>query len=159
LGKPALAGSPMEEVTAFWRTYEQLTRDVGVLSIQLSTVRKAGDKLWTAAASSSLGSEVMERIASLRQHLNELDTQLNGNPAKNQIGEKGRSTISNRLFALYRGVSTSTYGPTATHRETAKIITEEWQSIKEELDKLRAEAKDISALIVQAGGPWVEGLE
>ena len=101
----------------------------------------------------------MERIAKLRQELEALDTKLNGNSAKNEIGEKVKPTIGNRLFALNRGISTSTYGPTPTHLETVKIITNEWQSINNKLTQLKTEAKQIGALIVKAGGPWVEGLE
>ncbi|MGB0525706.1 MAG: WD40/YVTN/BNR-like repeat-containing protein [Flammeovirgaceae bacterium] len=159
LGETAIKGKAMEEVVAFWRQYEQLTRDVNRLFIQLSNARKASKQLFTAATKSTVGNDVMERIASLRQGLDALDTQLNGNPAKNEIGEKVKTTIGSRLFALNRGISTSTYGPTPTHQKTVKIITDEWQSIYDKLTKLKAEAKEIGALIVKAGGPWVEGLD
>ena len=159
LGETALEGNPMEDVVAFWRQYEQLTRDINTLSIQLSNARKAGEKLFMAASKSAVGNEVMERIATLRSGLDALDTQLNGHPAKNEIGEKVRPTIGNRLFALNRGISTSTYGPTPTHQKTVTIITTEWQSINDQLGKLKAEAKKIGGLIEKAGGPWVEGLE
>lgn len=159
LGETALEGRPMEEVVAFWRKYERLTRDVNTLSVQLSNARKASSNLFRAASGSTVGSDVMERITALQQALDVLDAQLNGNPAKNEIGEKGKPTVGSRLFALNRGISTSTYGPTPTHLETVRIITEEWQSIKGELGQLKGEAKAIGALIVKSGGPWVEGLD
>jgi photosystem II stability/assembly factor-like uncharacterized protein len=159
LGETALDGRPMEEVVSFWRKYEQLSREIGTLSIQLSNTRKASDQLFTAATRSSVGSEVMERISTLQANLDALDTQLNGNPAKNEIGERVRPTIGNRLFALNRGISMSTYGPTPTHEKTVRIITAEQKQLEEQLGKLKAEAKAIAALIVKAGGPWVEGLE
>ena len=83
LGEPALQGSPMAEVVAFWRKYEQLSRDVSILSIQLANARKAGDKLFVAASKSSVSSEVMERISKLRQELNTL-----GHPTQWQSGKK-----------------------------------------------------------------------
>lgn len=159
LGETALEGSSMKDVVAFWRKYEQLTRDVNTLSVQLSNARKAGEKLFIAASKSSVGNEVLERISKLHQELDALDNQLNGNPAKNEIGEKGRPTIGNRLFALNRGITSSTYGPTPTHEKTVQIITAEWQSINDKLSQLKTEAKKIGALIVNAGGPWIEGLE
>jgi len=159
LGEPALPGKPMEEVVAFWRKYEQLTRDVNTLSVQLSNARKASSNLFRAASSAAVSSEVLERIATLQAGLDALDTQLNGNPAKNEIGEKGKPTIGSRLFALNRGISTSTYGPTPTHLETVGIITSEWQSMNDKLMRLKGEAKEIGALIVKSGGPWVEGLD
>jgi len=159
LGETALEGNSMQDVVAFWRQYEQLTRDVNTLSIQLSNTRKASKNLLKAATKSSVGSEVMERIAVLQQELDALDTQLNGNPAKNEIGEKVNPTIGNRLFALYRGISKSTYGPTPTHQETFTIITDEWQIMNGKLSSLKAEAQSIRDEIISAGGPWVEGLD
>lgn len=159
LGETALDGSSMEDVVAFWREYEQLTRDINILSLQLSNTQKASKQLFLAAASSSVDGEVIERIATLRKELDQLDSQFNGNPAKNEIGEKGMPTIGDRLFALNRGISTSTYGPTPTHLETVEIITSESQSINDKLSKLKAETKVIGAMIVKAGGPWIEGLE
>ena len=59
----------MEEVVAFWRQYEQLTRDVNTLSIQLSNARKASEKLFIAASKSSVGNEVIENISTLRSRI------------------------------------------------------------------------------------------
>lgn len=159
LGEPALKGSPMEEVIAFWRQYELLTRDIDKLSIQLANTQSVGENLFDAALKSSVGNEVMQKIATLRKELDILDTQLNGNPAKNEIGEKVKPTIANRLFALNRGISLSTYGPTATHKMNVKVIQEEWKSVNEKLKTLKSEAKEIGVLIVKAGGPWVEGID
>ncbi len=132
---------------------------MNTLSVQLANARKASSRLFQAASSSAVGGEVLERIAALQAGLDALDTQLNGNPAKNEIGEKGKPTIGSRLFALNRGISTSTYGPTPTHLETVGIITSEWQSMNDKLAQLKGEAKEIGALIVKSGGPWVEGLD
>jgi len=159
LGETALEGAPMTEVVAFWGRFEQLTRDVNKLSIQLSNARKTSDKLFVAATKASVGSEVMERIASLQDQLNVLDSQLNGNPAKNEIGEKVKPNIVGRLFALNRGVTTSTYGPTETHKMTIEIILDQWNSINDSLIELQSEAQDLGSTIVKAGGAWVEGME
>ncbi len=159
LGEPALKGSNMEAVLAFWRQYEQLTKEVNTLSIKLSNLEKLSGKLLIAATRASVDQSVMERISSLTQNLNKLNTQLYGNPAKNQIGEKGKPTIGSRLFALNRGVSMSTYGPTATHLMTVDIINDERKSIHEELSLHKAEAQDIGQLINDAGGAWIEGLD
>ena len=115
LGETAIPGSPMAEVLAFWRQYEQLTRDVNKLSIQLLNTRKLSAQLSAAAMKSSLGTEALERIAKLDADLKALDAQLNGNPAQREIGEKTKPTIGARLFALNRGISMSTHGP---HQDT-----------------------------------------
>ncbi len=159
LGEPALKGSDMKDVLAFWRQYEQLTKEVNTLSIKLTNLEKLSGKLLTAATRSSVDQSVMERISSLTQNLNKLNTQLYGNPAKNQIGEKGKPTIGSRLFALNRGISMSTYGPTTTHLMTVDIINDERKAINDRLTSLQAEAKEIGGVISNAGGAWIEGMD
>jgi len=159
LGETALPGSNMETVTAFWRKYEQLTRDVRTLNIQLTNARSVGEKLYSAASNSSVDNATLEQIATLRKSLNALDSQLNGNPAKNEIGERNKPTIGNRLFALNRGITTSTYGPTATHEMTVEIIEEEWEGINSRLGTLKEQARRLGEKVVSAGGAWIEGVE
>jgi photosystem II stability/assembly factor-like uncharacterized protein len=152
-----LEGSPMTEVIAFWRSYEELNKDVNVLGFELNKARKMAEKLFYAAAHANVSSDIMAEVTSLQESLNDLDTELNGNPAKNQIGERNKPTLGDRIFALYRGISTSTYGPTETHEETMRIIKEQWFDLKEGLEAEQVKAKSIAKRIVEAGGSWVEG--
>lgn len=153
----SIEGKPMSEVLAFWRKYEDLSRDVNGFNIQLSNTQKMAEKLMSAAMKANLGGEVMERIAALSSSLGEMETQARGNSAKNQVGEKSRPTIGNRLFALNRGVSLSTYGPTETHKMTMEIIVKQLGELTSELETLKNEAREIGRAIVNAGGSWVEG--
>ncbi|ANQ52212.1 glycosyl hydrolase [Flammeovirga sp. MY04] len=159
LGETALEGKSMDEVVAFWRKYEQLTRDVNKLSIQLSNTQKASEKLFTATLNSSLNDNIIERISNVKLSLDQLDSQLFGNPAKNEVGEKSKTTIGERLFALNRGISMSTYGPTPTHLQTVKIIEDEMKMINEKLTPLKKEVKEIGMMVMQANGAWIEGME
>ena len=152
-----LDGNPMNEVVAFWRSYEDLNRDVNVLGWELSRARKMADKLFTAATKANVGNEILSEIVEIREVLNDLDTELNGNAAKNQIGEKNRPTLGDRVFALYRGISTSTYGPTETHEETMRIIKKQWAEMKSTLEAQQVKEKSIADRIIEAGGSWVEG--
>lgn len=153
----ALNGSPMSEVIDFWRSFEDLTKDVDVLGIELSNARKMAEKLFYAASHANVSSEIMNEVSSLQKDLNALDTELNGNPAKNQIGERNKPTLGDRTFALWRGVSTSTYGPTETHKETMQIIKKQLADLNGKLETQQAKAKNLADQIVEAGGSWVEG--
>lgn len=153
----ALKGSDIDEVVAFWRSFEDLGRDAGVLSIELSNARKRTEKLFTAATKSNVKPDVLNEVMDIREALNTIDIRLNGNPAKNQIGEKNRPTLGDRTFALWRGVSTSTYGPTSTHKETMRIIKKQWGAMKADLEAQQAKVEDVANRIVAAGGSWVEG--
>lgn len=157
LRKGSLPGKSIEEVTAFWRQYENMSRDVNALGIQLSNAHKTADKLMVAATNANVGNDLLKQIAQLKTDLNGLQTELKGNPAKNEVGEKNNPTIGERLFALNRGISRSTYGPTSTHQATMKIIEKEMGKMNEKLSALKAQASDLGRQVVAAGGSWIEG--
>ncbi len=159
LRKGTLDGSPMNQVVTFWREYEDLSRDVSALAIQLSNTRKMADKLFYAAGHANVGPEVLEQITALQGSLHAMDTELNGNAAKNQIGERNKPTIGGRLFALNRGITMSTYGPTETHKATMEIIKKQLSQLQTTLAAGRAEAKRLAKAVVEAGGSWVEGID
>lgn len=159
LNQGTLEGSGMSDVVAFWRAYEDLSRDVSALSIQLSNASKMADKLFYAAAHANVGSELMNQVSALQKELGALDSQLNGNPAKNQIGERTKPTIGGRLFSLNRGITTSTYGPTSTHKQTMELIKKQLNDLNDKLATGRSKAKSLAQQVKDAGGSWVEGME
>ncbi len=157
--KGTLPGSPLDQVVAFWREYEVMSRDFFAMNIQLSNTKKMISKLFSAAVYANVSAEILTKIKSLQEELNTIDSQANGNPAKNEIGEKNRPTIGGRLFAIARGVETSTYGPTATHRETMNIIKKQYGDLSGKLDAARTKAKILAKKVQDAGGSWVEGID
>ncbi|MEM6642709.1 MAG: glycosyl hydrolase [Bacteroidota bacterium] len=159
LREGTLEGSPMEEVVAFWRSYEDLSRDVSAMSIELSNADKAASKLFYAASQSNVGADILEATVKLQDELTQLKASINGNPAKNQIGEKSNPTINDRLFALNRGISLSTYGPTETHKATMEIIQKQMGALTQKLTAAKARIEYLASQIKTAGGPWVEGVE
>ena len=117
------------------------------------------DKIFYAAGHANVDKDFLEELMALQGELDALNMELNGNPAKNQIGEKNKPTIGDRLFALNRGVSLSTYGPTPTHQATVEIITKQLSALESKLDQSRAKAKDMAKRIKDAGGAWIEGMD
>jgi chromosome segregation ATPase len=101
--------------------------------------------------------ELDERMYALRASLMDLDEELNGNRAKQEIGEKTRPTISERLFAVERGISHSTYGPTPTHQKSLGIVKEQLQDIQSQLKSAQSEMAQLSKALMDNGAPWVEG--
>ncbi len=152
-----LEGAPLAEVASFWRAYEQLNRDVNKLNTQISNMVKTAEKLTWAASRSNVSNEVINQIAQLRTEVQGLHSTLNGNDAKNEIGERNRPTIGARLFALNRGITLSTYGPTATHKETMQIIKDQLAELNTALGQSSNKVSSFAKQVVDAGGPWIEG--
>jgi photosystem II stability/assembly factor-like uncharacterized protein len=152
-----LEGADHADVAAFWRAYEQLSRDVNKLSMQLSNTVKTVEKLTWAASRSNVSNEVIAQVAQLRIEIQNLQTKLNGNAAKNEIGERVKPTIGGRLFALNKGITLSTYGPTETHKQTMEIIKNQLQELNASLQLAFAKVSTLAKQVVDAGGPWIEG--
>jgi len=152
----ALEGNPLSDVVAFWRAYEVLNRDVSAMSIRLANGRKKANLVFKAAIKANVPNELIQSIAAVRNEIEALDTQVNGNAAKNQIGEKNRPIIGDRLFALNRGISTSTYGPTATHKKTMEIIKAELAQLKEKIGVQVSSLGQLAEQVQAAGGAWIE---
>jgi hypothetical protein len=97
------------------------------------------------------------RIHQLKESFQALDAQLNGNPAKREVGEKTRTTVSQRLSAVERTIYRSLYGPTETSKDGLKLAIKSTESIRSRLEDGLAELNEVGAAVVAAGGPYVEG--
>ena len=155
----SLTGADYAQVAAFWRTYEKLTRDVHIFQTILNNTHKTVDKLWYATMRTNVSSEVIEKVASLKERLDKLRSHTYGHEAKNEMGEKGNPTIGDRLFSLDKGVTHTTYGPTITHKETIRIINKQLEEMRKDFQQINDEVSTLAQQVVAAGGPWIEGQE
>jgi len=158
LRKGALEGTNLQDAAVFWRVYEDVIRTASAVQLTLSnalTKIKAMQKA-LARAKTSPGN-LNTQLYQLRQDLLALDKQFNGDRSKLQVGEKTKPTIGERLFAINRSISHSTYGPTLTNRRSLKIVEEQLTDIQSELQSNIAKMSDLGKALIKAGAPWVEG--
>lgn len=156
LREGTLEGADHATVAAFWREYEEVGHDFSQLNVALGKAIQTAEKLQVAAKRSTVSSSQLEAVNALRDEVLGLQSQLYGNMARNQIGEKNPPTIGSRLFAINRGVTRSTYGPTATHREQMQIVKEQLQNLNSQLDATTAKMNTLIDAVRAAGGPWIE---
>ncbi|MGI9542479.1 MAG: glycosyl hydrolase, partial [Cyclobacteriaceae bacterium] len=159
LRKGALDGASPEASAAFWREIGQLNRDLSGTSLALrngltkiNAMRKALDRATTNPG------EMDAQLHQLRERLLSLDQQLNGSRAKQEIGEKGKTTVSGHMSVAFTGTSYSTYGPTPTHKRSLEKGRTQFSAIKEKLQQiLNQELPEMEKALIAAGAPWVEG--
>ena len=155
----ALEGASPEETVAFWREIEGLQKSTSAVSVQ---VRKGLDKLKVmqkalARATANPG-DLEAQLYQLRMNLLDLDQQLNGNRAKQEIGEKGKPTVQERLGVAYLGTTNATYGPTPMHKRSLEIAQIQFAEITKRLQNiLTIEMVNMEKALQQAGAPWMEG--
>jgi len=158
LRESALAGSSPEKAAAFWRAYENTVRNSTAVNRSLSAEMARVEAMRKALSRATVApGDLDERLARLRAGLQKIEDQLYGNRAKREVGEKTKPTIGDRLFSVELGIGQSTYGPTATHLKTMKIVNTQLGSIKTDLVALQATAKALGEELLEAGAPWIEG--
>jgi hypothetical protein len=158
LRRGALEGAPYEEVAAFWREFEDVTRKSSAVQIALSEALKRAAAMRTVLSRTPAApGELDRRLHSVRQSLLELDGLLYGLASKREVGEKTKPTIGSRLLSVNLGIGRSTYGPTPTHRQILAIAESDLSALEERLTAAQAELSDLADALVRAGAPWIEG--
>ena len=100
---------------------------------------------------------LQDRWVKLHDSVHELDEQLNGVRSKEGLGERKNPTVGSRLFAVARGISNSTYGPTANHKRDLGIAQTKLNEVEQAFKSIDRQLSALANDIVAAGGPWVEG--
>ncbi len=158
LGGGALPAKPASEIVAFRLEYQQFSQDLGatdmVLSKSLEKVR-AMKRALDEAKKPTAG--LHDRIYKAEQQLLAIDETMNGNAAKNEIGEDSKPSPQDADFVGMVALN-STYGPTAGHRKAFERARTQLSELKTELRKVSdtsipALEKELQA----AGAPWIEG--
>jgi hypothetical protein len=93
----------------------------------------------------------------VRDTLHALNAELNGNPAKLEVGEKTRPTVSQRLSAVERTIYRSLYGPTATAQEQLELARQTMGSLRPRLNEAVSALDELGEALLAAGAPHVEG--
>ncbi|EAQ98236.2 VPS10 domain-containing protein [Congregibacter litoralis] len=155
----ALPGASDEDVAAFWRAWEDATREASRLDLELARAIDRVDAMGTALSLSRADAGGLDaRVHELRETLHALNAEIKGNPAKLEVGEKTRTTISQRLFAVERTVYRSLYGPTETSQQQLALANKAMASLREKLESAEATVEELSEALVEAGAPHVEGV-
>ena len=155
----ALPGAPEAEVAAFWRAWEDAAREASKLALDLErAIARVGAMSEALSRSRADAGQLDGRLHQLRETVHDLDTELNGNPAKREVGEKTHPTVLERLFAVERTIYRSLYGPTETARQGLALANTSMESIRSRLDSAQAGMDELGEALVEAGAPYVEGV-
>ncbi|MEM6361569.1 MAG: glycosyl hydrolase [Bacteroidota bacterium] len=157
LRKGALEGASPDELKTFWAAYDELAGETSELEVDLAKIKKRLSAMETALRrSNSIPGDLDKQLHNVRASLMKLDTEVHGNPAKRQVGEKTAPTIGDRLFALSRGINNSTYGPTKTHEQTIGILERQLESARSKLNSINGTMDALLSALRAAGGPSIE---
>ena len=154
-----LSGAGLDQSTAFWREIEDVQQRASAAAKTLTNSWKHVDEMRTALynSSSDVG-EGDQKIQEIRSSLLILKNKLNGNPAKQAVGEKNDPSIQERIEHAFMGTRRSTYGPTPSHERSIEIAKSELATLVNSLNSLmERDMVEMEQLLKSAGAPWIEG--
>lgn len=158
LRRGALEGATPEEVAAFWDRLAAAYRRSSATLAALDELDTQVDLLKAALDRSTGGTELNADWEALRARTNAVQEMLEGNPARNEIGERNLPTVGARLYHALGGVGSSTYGPTPSHEQSLEWAEAALDEAVSEIEAMQAE--DVTAFLAaleDAGAPWVPG--
>ena len=158
LKEGALEGSSPEAVANFWRELEEINIDLSATNV---IMKQTGERLARMQIaldrSRSVPGELDKRLHAIKTKLAKLNKQLNGDPLRNEVGEKSRPTIGRRVSVAAMGTRNSTYGPSQMHKESLAIAIKQHAALKADLDKIVDQAiPALEAAMKKVKAPYVK---
>jgi photosystem II stability/assembly factor-like uncharacterized protein len=154
----SIQGAPMELVDEFWRAYETETgRYSAVTSAYQHSLRQLKVSRVAMMQAKDTNPGWTKTWNDLKNRLDLIGFNLNGNPVKARMGEKTKPMVGERLFKLSLGISLSSYGPTETHKQSLKIIQNEIDQYLNALQSIQSELEAFKLELSNAGAPYIEG--
>lgn len=96
-----------------------------------------------------------QTVYALQQDEREIDKQLNGSPAKKEVGEKDTPTLGSRISIASRGFYNNTYGPTKMHMESYDMAVTLLNQLTTKIDALVEKTDTTIAAATAAGAPII----
>ena len=161
LREGTLKGSGFDKLLAFQKDVLAMQQAISALNSSLQKTIKKVDAMRVAASRASIAPGQLDKnLIILRDKLLNIDTKLNGNRAKNEIGEHSIPGLRDRLSSAMISMRASTYGPTGTQKTSLELAKKEYAPLKNELNAiLKTELPKFEKALQNAGAPWIEGQE
>ena len=156
-GKGALPAKPITEIDAFRDRFQKFRQDLTATTTVLQKSLKKVDAMKRALEQAERPSPALfNKIFNAKEQLAALNIKLQGNPAKNEVGEKNPPLPTDGVI-LGTVALINTYGPTGNQIGAVDRADSQLQGIKKELSTLvNATLPALEAELKAAGAPWIE---
>ncbi|WP_190808696.1 glycosyl hydrolase [Flagellimonas sp. S3867] len=157
LTKGALPAKPTSEIDAFREMYQSFQQDLTATNSVLSkSVEKVGAMKRAFDEAERPTKALATKLHNAKGQLQELNKQMNGSPARNEIGEKTPPSPQDGSFIGLVALR-NTYGPTGNQKAAIQRAKNQLEQIKNELRALtNSTLPAIEAELKAAGAPWIE---
>lgn len=145
--------------TSFWRELEDINLELSGINIILRENQEKLKQMSIALdRSRSMPGDLDQKLHALSNELMVMAKQLNGDPLRNEVGEKSLPTIGRRVSVAAMGTRNSTYGPTETHQESMNIAKRQLKQLKGDLKSIVNERiPELEKELEKVKAPYVKG--
>jgi hypothetical protein len=157
LTEGALKGASYEEIEAFRSDFEAFQQDLSATQTVLKENKLKVEAMQRALEKANSPSpELMAKLYQARENILAIDSELNGNPAKGEIGERTEPNPGNGAFIGSVALSSSTYGPTPNHKGALNVAKSQLKEIKTKLNGFLQGLPALETQLKTVGAPWIE---
>ncbi|MEM7381609.1 MAG: glycosyl hydrolase, partial [Bacteroidota bacterium] len=159
LAKGALEGASYDEIIAFRKDFDNFQQDLKATQLVLTeNKRKVGAMQRALRKANSTNSSLETRLYETGQGLLAIDSNMNGNKAKGEVGERSDPNPGSGAFVGLVGLASSTYGPTPMHKSALNVAKAQLKELKSRLNTLvTTTIPGLEAELKAAGAPYIEG--
>ncbi|WP_350285871.1 glycosyl hydrolase [uncultured Croceitalea sp.] len=154
----ALPSKPISEIDSFREDFQNFQQDLMATSTTIEKAEKQLNAMKRAYQQAKKPTvELFNRISAAQKSVQRFDAIMNGNPAKNEVGERTALSPGDGAFVGYVALS-NTYGPTGNHKKAFARAKQQLKTLKTDLNNLvKTTIPGLAAELKTAGAPWIEG--
>ncbi|WP_235296157.1 WD40/YVTN/BNR-like repeat-containing protein [Portibacter marinus] len=153
----ALPSKPKSEVIAFRKEFEDFQERMTEVTTSLQNAERKHGALETALSRVDKNyAELSKMVYDAAITFRALDRAMNGDPVKDEIGERYAPTPRSAMWQGY-GALNSTYGPTQSQIDVVKGAEGQLEEIAEKVEDFHETLKTIADKMEESGAPWIEG--
>ncbi len=154
----SIEGPSASERQAFWDSYTATVKKDRMVGTKLGSAQRLLSQVESAMANTpSLTPSMLRDFDKCKKDLKSIEHFIYGNPARAEHGEKAETPIiGDRMFAIYRVLSHSNYGPTGMAKQNLEIANADLDDMDGQINSTTHLLEKVAKLIFDNGGPWIE---
>lgn len=158
LDEGALPGQPAEQINDFRERFQNFQQDLNQVKVELEEGTNIVNAMQRALQQAKKPSaNLYAEIYSAREAFLDLNALMNGNSAKNQIGEDNPPSPGNAVTVGGRALG-NTYGPTSNHIKALDRAEKQLAGVKDRLETLmQTTLPTLRSALKEAGAPRIAG--
>ncbi|MDB3883803.1 hypothetical protein N9323_00410 [Flavobacteriaceae bacterium] len=157
LRKGTLQGASYSDYNSFRTRVSNLYISMSKYQDEFNMMKSKIDLLDKASLQlETFSPEIMKKISDFKAKYNAFDSEIGSNPARDEIGEWDKPTISMRVQIAMQGLSTS-YGPTDLNKSNLDIAERLFEKLASDVKEFKSELESLENDVKELNPPHLSG--